>query len=96
MQLEPSHEYAVIEMGASGRGEIAYLTALAAPDVALVNNVQPAHVEGFGSLAGIREEKLRIYLGLGAQGTAVFNLDEAYAQEARARDPGATSTEDRF
>lgn len=85
MQLEPSHEYAVIEMGASGRGEIAYLTALAAPDVALVNNVQPAHVEGFGSLAGIREEKLRIYSGLSAQGTAVFNLDEAYAQEARAQ-----------
>lgn len=82
LQLRPSHKFAVIEMGASGRDEIAYLTALAGPHVALVNNVLPAHVEGFGSLAAIREEKLRIYSGLGPTGTLVLNLDDAYAQEA--------------
>jgi UDP-N-acetylmuramoyl-tripeptide--D-alanyl-D-alanine ligase len=50
----------------------------------LVNNVQPAHVEGFGSLAAIREEKLRIYAGLNARGTMVLNLDDAYVREAYA------------
>ncbi|HMW71099.1 MAG TPA: UDP-N-acetylmuramoyl-tripeptide--D-alanyl-D-alanine ligase [Cellvibrionaceae bacterium] len=82
MQLRPPHQFAVIEMGASGRGEIAYLTALARPDVALVNNVQPAHVEGFGSLAAIREEKLRIFAGLAENGTLVLNLDDNYVREA--------------
>ncbi|MEY4590871.1 MAG: UDP-N-acetylmuramoylalanyl-D-glutamyl-2,6-diaminopimelate--D-alanyl-D-alanyl ligase [Pseudomonadota bacterium] len=90
MQLRPSHQFAVVEMGASGPGEIAYLTQLAQPDVALVTNVLPAHVEGFGSLAAIRQEKLRIFdglslglnNGLGAEGTAVINLDDAYASDA--------------
>ncbi len=82
MQLRPTHQFAVIEMGASGRDEIAYLAGLAGPDIALVNNVLPAHVEGFGSLAAIREEKLRIYAGLNDKGTLVLNLDDAYVQEA--------------
>lgn len=82
MQLRPTHQFAVIEMGASGLGEIAYLTQLAGPDIALVNNVQPAHVEGFGSLAAIRQEKLRIYTGLDERGTLVLNLDDAYVAEA--------------
>lgn len=79
MKLRPTHQFAVIEMGASGLGEIAYLTHLAKPRIALVNNVMPAHIEGFGSLAAVREEKLRIYSGLSPAGTAIINLDDDYA-----------------
>lgn len=82
LSLQPTHKFAVVEMGASGMGEIAYLTQLAVPDVALVNNVMAAHIEGFGSLASVREEKLRIYEGLKPNGIAVINLDDAYASEA--------------
>ncbi|HEY6530165.1 MAG TPA: UDP-N-acetylmuramoyl-tripeptide--D-alanyl-D-alanine ligase [Cellvibrionaceae bacterium] len=84
MQLQPSHQFAVIEMGASGLGEIAYLTELAKPNIALVNNVMPAHIQGFGSLAAIREEKLRIFDGLSVGGTAVVNLDDAYSDDVYA------------
>lgn len=74
-------QYAVIEMGASGLGEIDYLAALAEPTVALVNNVMAAHLQGFGSEAGVAAEKSTIYRHLRQGGTAVINLDESYAAE---------------
>lgn len=79
LALTPEHRYAVIELGASGVGDIAYLAALTQANVALVNNIQPAHVEGFGSLEAIAAEKSAIYRQLGAADTAVINLDEPYA-----------------
>ena len=85
LALEKEHRYAVLEMGASGPGEIAYLVSLARPTVALVNNVMPAHVEGFGSLAGVAAAKGEIYGGLGPKGTAVINLDEPWARDWRRR-----------
>lgn len=79
LRLAPEHRYAVIEMGASGPGEIAYSTALARPDVALLNNAFGAHLEGFGSLLGVVNAKAEIFAGLAAQGTAIVNLDDAHA-----------------
>lgn len=76
LQLSAEHKIAVVEMGASGLGEIAYLVDCAEPTVALVNNVMPAHVEGFGSLQGIAETKGAIYQG--AATTAVMNIDCEY------------------
>ncbi|MDX2350268.1 MAG: Mur ligase family protein, partial [Porticoccus sp.] len=81
--LHRRHRYAVIEMGASAPGEIAYLSGLARPDVALVTNVLPAHVAGFGSVEGIAKAKGEIYRGVSDQGTAVINLDEPYADQWR-------------
>lgn len=78
-ELEQHHRYAVIEMGASGPGEIAYLCQIARPDISLVNNVMPAHIEGFGSEAAIAETKGGIYSHLKPGGTAVINLDESWA-----------------
>lgn len=80
LQLQPAHRYAVIEMGASGPGEIAYLCSLAKPDVVLVNNVMPAHVAGFGSIAGVARAKGEIYQGVVPEGTAVINLDESWCE----------------
>jgi UDP-N-acetylmuramoyl-tripeptide--D-alanyl-D-alanine ligase len=79
--LASQHEYAVIEMGASAVGEIAYLTHMAKPHVALVNNVMAAHVEGFGSIDNIATAKGEIYEGLSEQGIAVVNVDDHYAPQ---------------
>jgi UDP-N-acetylmuramoyl-tripeptide--D-alanyl-D-alanine ligase len=72
-------DYAVIEMGANHRGEIAYLTDIAKPDIALVNNAGPAHLEGFGSIQGVAEAKAEIYQGLSENGVAIINRDDAYS-----------------
>ncbi|MBE2895035.1 UDP-N-acetylmuramoyl-tripeptide--D-alanyl-D-alanine ligase [Spirabiliibacterium falconis] len=78
LNLTEQHEFAVIELGANHKGEIAYTTALVEPDVALVNNVAPAHLEGFGSLDGVAQAKGEIYRGLPADGVAIINADCNY------------------
>lgn len=71
--------FAVYEMGAGKPGDIAYLTAIARPDVALVNNIASAHLERMGSLLGIAQTKGAIYQALPADGVAVVNADDAFA-----------------
>ncbi len=81
LALDAEHRFAVLELGASGPGEIAYLASLVKPTIALVNNVLLAHVEGFGSLAGVAKAKGEIYRSLDASGIAVLNLDEPWLDE---------------
>ena len=81
LELKEQHEFAVIEMGANHVGEINYLTAIAQPDVAIVNNVGPAHLEGFGSLENIAKAKAEIFNGLSENGVAVINLDDVFASD---------------
>ncbi|MCK9564258.1 MAG: UDP-N-acetylmuramoyl-tripeptide--D-alanyl-D-alanine ligase, partial [Bacteroidales bacterium] len=83
LSLDKSHRYAVIEMGASGPGEIAYLCAIARPQISLVNNVMPAHIEGFGSLEAIADTKSDIYHSLPASGVAILNSDERWSRKWR-------------
>ncbi len=71
----PEDDFAVIEMGANHIGEIAYTTRLVQPDVALVNNVAAAHLEGFGSIDGVKQAKGEIYQGLKPGGVAIVNRD---------------------
>ncbi|MFN7183912.1 MAG: UDP-N-acetylmuramoyl-tripeptide--D-alanyl-D-alanine ligase [Thermomonas haemolytica] len=71
--------FAVYEMGAGKPGDIAYLCAIARPDVALVNNVGAAHLERMGSLLGVAQTKGAIYQALPADGVAVVNADDAFA-----------------
>ena len=77
--LGKEHKYAVIEMGANHPGEIARLTRLAKPTVAVITQCAPAHLEGFGSIDGVARAKGEIYSGLEQNGTAVVNADDAYA-----------------
>jgi UDP-N-acetylmuramoyl-tripeptide--D-alanyl-D-alanine ligase len=77
--LEPRHRFAVLEMGASKAGDIAYLAAIARPDVALVTNVGPAHLGGFGSVEGVARAKGEIYAALSPDGCAVINADEPWS-----------------
>ena len=78
-ELDAAHQAAVIEMGANHPGEIAWLVSLARPDVALVTNAGPAHLEGFGSIEGVARAKGEIFAGLPEHGTAVINADDDYA-----------------
>lgn len=76
--LSSEHEYAVVEMGASGPGEIAYLTDIAKPTVAVITNALHAHVAGFGSVEGVARAKGEIFAGLGQDGIAILNMDDAF------------------
>ncbi|MDC9597737.1 UDP-N-acetylmuramoyl-tripeptide--D-alanyl-D-alanine ligase [Xenorhabdus anantnagensis] len=74
-RLTDEHQFAVIELGANHIGEIAYTTEMTRPESALVNNLFSAHLEGFGSLAGVAKAKGEIFKGLAPTGTAIINLD---------------------
>jgi len=78
LKLTPEHRYAVIEMGANHPGEIAYSSRYARADVSVINNVGPAHIEGFGSLEGVARAKGEIIQSLALDGTAVLNRDDAF------------------
>ena len=84
LRLTEKHKFAVIELGANHIGEIAYTTALAQPDVALVNNVMAAHLEGFGSLDGVATAKGEIFRGLTQHGVAIINKTHNYSQKWQA------------
>ncbi|MBV2234885.1 MAG: UDP-N-acetylmuramoyl-tripeptide--D-alanyl-D-alanine ligase [Sterolibacterium sp.] len=80
LRLRENHRAAVLEMGMNHAGEIDYLTRLAAPTVALVNNAQRAHLEGLGSLTGVARAKGEIFNGLQSAGCAVINADDSHAE----------------
>jgi len=74
--LEAGHEVAVVEMGMSRAGEIRRLAAIAAPQVGVVTNIGPVHLEGVGGLAGVAAAKAEILEGIAPGGTAVLNADD--------------------
>ncbi|MFW2373375.1 MAG: UDP-N-acetylmuramoyl-tripeptide--D-alanyl-D-alanine ligase [Gammaproteobacteria bacterium] len=80
LELSADDDFAVIEMGANHRGEIHYLSQICGPDVALITNAGPAHLEGFGSLEGVAEAKGEIYSGLTQAGIAIINADDGFAE----------------
>jgi UDP-N-acetylmuramoyl-tripeptide--D-alanyl-D-alanine ligase len=83
--------YAVLELGMNHAGEIAALTALARPHVAIITTIEPVHLEFLGSLAAIADAKAEIFRGLEAGGAAVINRDNPQFARLRrhAQDAGA-------
>jgi len=79
LKLTAAHRYCVAEMGMNHAGELDYLTHIATPDVALVNNAQRAHLQGLGTLEAVARAKGEIYAGLRAEGIAIINADDAHA-----------------
>jgi UDP-N-acetylmuramoyl-tripeptide--D-alanyl-D-alanine ligase len=77
--LRDTHRYAVIEMGMNHPGEIAYLSRIARPDVALIINAQAAHLAGLGTVEAVARAKGEIFQGLAANGTVVINGDDPHA-----------------
>lgn len=83
LRLRPHHRYAVIEIGANHAGEVGMLSRLVQPDVALINNVGEAHLEGFGSIEAVASAKSELFEGLSADGWAVVNADDRFADQMR-------------
>lgn len=81
LKMHASHKYAVVEMGMNHLGEIDYLTHIAKPNVAVINNVGSAHIGELGSRANIALAKGEIFSGLQADGVAVINADSEYAAD---------------
>jgi len=84
LELRREHRYAVIEMGMNHAGEISYITRMAEPSVAVINNAGVAHMENLGSAEAIARAKGEIFEGLKPGGTAVINADDPYAPLWRA------------
>jgi len=76
LRLHQGHDLAIVELGTNSRGEIKRLTEIAEPDIGLVTNIGPAHLEGLKTLECIREEKGDLYGTMQKSGLAVFNADD--------------------
>lgn len=81
LRLEPAHEVAVLEMGTSGFGEILALTRVAPPDVSVITNVNPVHLEFFHDLEGVARAKKEILAGTRPTGIAVLNGDDPWVRK---------------
>jgi UDP-N-acetylmuramoyl-tripeptide--D-alanyl-D-alanine ligase len=81
LKLEPEYDVAVIEMGMSHAGEIRALAKIAQPEIGVVTNVAPVHLEFFDSLAGIARAKYELIESLPVSGTAVLNADDEYVSQ---------------
>jgi UDP-N-acetylmuramoyl-tripeptide--D-alanyl-D-alanine ligase len=79
LKLRSQHRYAVAEMGMNHTGEISYLSKIAKPTVALINNAGNAHIGELGSFEAIARAKGEIFEGLLENGTAIINVDDVFA-----------------
>jgi len=77
--LNSKHEFAVVEMGASQRGDIAWLSEVACPTVSLITMAAPAHLESFGDIETVARTKGEILSGLDPQGVAIINNEDPFA-----------------
>lgn len=81
LKLEPEHDIAVIEMGMSHSGEITALAKIAQPEIGVVTNVAPVHLEFFNSIGEIARAKYELVESLPAGGIAVLNSDDEYVSQ---------------
>jgi UDP-N-acetylmuramoyl-tripeptide--D-alanyl-D-alanine ligase len=85
MRLGPEHSSAVLELGANHAGEIDVLASLVQPTVAVITNAGAAHLEGFGSIAGVAAAKGELLDHLAPARAAILNADDAYFEQWRDR-----------
>ena len=84
LDMPDDTEVAVLEMGMNHFGEMAYLTSIARPDIAIITNIGTMHIEHLGSREGILQAKLEIFRGVPKNGVGVFNGDEPLLWNVRA------------
>lgn len=87
LNARANHQYIVLEMGMNHLGEIAYLSNIAQPNVAVIVNAGTAHIGELGSRENIAKAKGEIYEGLNDKGIAVINADDAFADYWRSLNP---------
>ncbi|MEY8205506.1 MAG: UDP-N-acetylmuramoyl-tripeptide--D-alanyl-D-alanine ligase [Bermanella sp.] len=85
LRLNQTYDYAMLELGASSEGEIAYIANITKPTVAIITNAMAAHLEGFGDLDTIARTKGEIIDALADDGTAILNADSDYIEQWRTR-----------
>jgi UDP-N-acetylmuramoyl-tripeptide--D-alanyl-D-alanine ligase len=90
--LQPGHDLAIVEMGTNCPGEIARLAGIAVPDIGLITNIGPAHLEGLGSIEAVREEKGALFGAMAGRGTALINADDPHIAVIAERWPGKRFT----
>lgn len=76
LEILPDDEYGIFELGASHKGDIDEVASIACPDVAVLTNISPAHLEFFGDMETIYQTKTEIIKSLNLSGTLVYNLDD--------------------
>lgn len=76
LELQEGDEFAVIEVGTSGPGEIEFLSSVVRPDMAVLTRIAPAHLAGLESLSAIQKEKSELLKSLGPDGVAFLNADD--------------------
>src|SRR5947209_8292390 len=81
LKLEPEHDCAVVELGMSHLGEITALAQIAKPDIGVVTNVAPVHLEFFNDISEIARAKYELVESLPEQGTAILNADDEYVSQ---------------
>ncbi|MBT8116154.1 MAG: UDP-N-acetylmuramoyl-tripeptide--D-alanyl-D-alanine ligase [Arenicella sp.] len=79
LRLVQGDQYAIIEMGMNHAGEIARLSKITKPTIALINNAAAAHLQELKSVAEVARAKAEIFLGLDDEGIALINLDDEFA-----------------
>jgi UDP-N-acetylmuramoyl-tripeptide--D-alanyl-D-alanine ligase len=84
-KISPEHKWAVFELGMNHKGEMANLSKLVKPDVALVSCIAPVHTANFENLSGIADAKCEIIQGLKSDGTLIYNLDDQELKAGIAR-----------
>jgi UDP-N-acetylmuramoyl-tripeptide--D-alanyl-D-alanine ligase len=87
LRLSGEHEVAILEMGTNAPGEIARLAGIALPDIALITNIAPAHLEGLRTMEGVAREKGDLFRGLPNNGVAVVNATDLRVVREAARCP---------
>lgn len=85
LRLGPSHRWAVMEMGMNAPGEIARLAQVACPQVGVITNVHPVHLEGLGSIQAVATAKGELLESLPADGVAILNADDPYVLQQSKR-----------
>jgi UDP-N-acetylmuramoyl-tripeptide--D-alanyl-D-alanine ligase len=88
LNLSPEHRWAVLEMGANHPGEIGNLAGICHPDIGVITNVGPAHLEGFGSLDGVASAKGELLDHMAIDGVAILNAEDKRVASMAGRAPG--------
>lgn len=78
LRLTEEHRFAVVEMGANHAGEIAYTSRIAEPEIAVITNAGPAHLEGFGTVEGVARAKGEMIESVPENGTVILNADDQF------------------